>query len=142
MKRKLTAREEAAKLCTLGRQTRKTLRQKLISRRYLPSEVEEAVSAMVEKGYIDEAAYARAFVSDSYRMKRHGHIRIKNELIRRGVSEKEAEAAIKAYGADEEAILERECQKRFAMTDDKEKLYRYFLSRGFSGEDIRRCLHE
>ena len=97
---------------------------------------------MVEAGYIDEEVYTKAFVSDSYRIKRHGHIRIKRELLQRGISEEEAEAAIAAYNADEQAMIAREISRRFDATKEREKLYRYFLSRGFSEEDIRGCLHE
>ena len=58
IKRKLTARETAAKLCSLGRHTRKTLKDKLYAKKFPLCEIEEAVSAMVEIGYIDEEEYA------------------------------------------------------------------------------------
>lgn len=142
MKRKLTARENAAKLCSLRRQTKTLLRSKLTAKGYDVAEVEGAVTAMEDGGYIDEWAYACAFVNDSYRIKKHGHIRILNELKRRGIASDMAEEALAAADIDETELLSTEMQRRFPKGEAPEKIYRYFLLRGFSQGDIRRCMHE
>ena len=141
-KRKFTARETAAKLCSLGRQTRKTLREKLYSKKFPSSEIEGAVLAMAELGYIDEAEYARAYVSDSYRIKKHGRIRILSELKMRGIPDSLAEDALSAFDVDECEIIKEELNKRFKDREEKEKIYRYFVSRGFSLSDVRSCMNE
>ncbi|MBR6719883.1 MAG: regulatory protein RecX [Clostridia bacterium] len=141
-KRKFTARETAAKLCSLGRQTRKTLREKLYSKKFPSSEIEGAVLAMAELGYIDEAEYARAYVSDSYRIKKHGRIRILSELKMRGIPDSLAEDALSAFDVDECEIIKEELNKRFKDREEKEKIYRYFVSWGFSLSDVRSCMNE
>ena len=142
IKRKLTARETAAKLCSLGRHTRKTLKDKLYAKKFPLCEIEEAVSAMVEIGYIDEEEYARCFVSDSYRIKKHGRIRILSELKMRGIDEDVAFNAIESFGVDECEIIKAELQKRFKDKEEKEKILRYFVSRGFSLSDVRSFVDE
>ena len=142
IKRKLTARETAAKLCSLGKQTRKTLAEKLRAKKYPYSEIDEAVSAMVEIGYIDEEEYARCFVSDSYRIKKHGRIRILTGLKMKGIESEVAEKAINNFNADEKEIIKSEMEKRFPEKSEKEKIMRYFLSRGFSLSDLRSFVDE
>lgn len=142
IKRKLTARETAAKLCSLGRHTRKTLKDKLYAKKFPLCEIEEAVSAMVEIGYIDEEEYARCFVSDSYRIKKHGRIRILTELKMKGIESDVAEKAIDDFNADEKEIIKSEMEKRFPVKSEKEKILRYFVSRGFSLSDVRSFVDE
>lgn len=142
MKRKLSAREQAAKLCSLKKQTRKILTEKLRAKKYPYSEIEEAVSAMVEIGYIDEEEYAKCFVSDSYRIKKHGRKRILSELKMKGVEVSVAEKAIDDFDADEKEIIKTEMEKRFPEKSEKEKIMRYFISRGFSLSDLRSCMDE
>ena len=142
IKRKLTARETAAKLCSLGKHTRKTLRDKLYAKKFPSGEIEEAVSAMVDLGYIDEEEYARCFVSDSYKIKKHGRIRILTELKMRGIDDDVAFMAIDSFDADEKEIIKAELQKRFKDKEEKEKILRYFVSRGFSASDVRSCMDE
>lgn len=142
MNRKLSAREQAAKLCSLKKQTRKILTEKLRAKKYPYSEIEEAVSAMVEIGYIDEEEYAKCFVSDSYRIKKHGRKRILSELKMKGVEVSVAEKAIDDFDADEKEIIKTEMEKRFPEKSEKEKIMRYFISRGFSLSDLRSCMDE
>ncbi len=142
VKRKLSARETAAKLCSLGRHTKKTLRDKLYAKKFPSSEIEAAVIAMEEIGYIDESEYARAYVSDSYRIKKHGKVRILSELKMRGISEEMADKAVSSFDADECAIIKEVLEKRFEDMEDKEKIYRYFVTRGFSLSDVRSCMNE
>ena len=97
---------------------------------------------MAELGYIDEAEYARAYVSDSYRIKKHGRIRILSELKMRGIPDSLAEDALSAFDVDECEIIKEELNKRFKDREEKEKIYRYFVSRGFSLSDVRSCMNE
>ncbi len=140
IKQKLTAREAAAKICSLSYQTRKTLYDKLYKKRYPKEEIEKAVEAMYYLSYIDEESYAKSYVSDSYKIKKHGKIRIIAELKQKGIAEDMAEKAIENADTDEKAILKAEYEKRFSKEDDKIKIMRYFASRGFGMDDIRGCI--
>ncbi|MDP4134181.1 MAG: regulatory protein RecX [Bacillota bacterium] len=142
MKKKLTARESAAHICSVSRQTKKTLRTKLLTKGYSSDEADSAVLAMMELEYINEAQYARAFVSDSYKIKKHGKIRIGRALMEKGVPQRIIEEAIGNSGVDEKEIIASELEKRFKTEDNKDKIYRYFLSRGFSSGDIGECIND
>lgn len=140
--RKLSARESAVRRCCLSKQTRKTLEIKLRAKGFSEEEIASSVEAMAENGYIDEDEYARAFVRDSYRIKKHGRIRIINELVLRGISRRKAEEAVNEYDADECGIIREVIEKRFDKDADKAKIFKYFYSRGFEADDIRRCIDE
>lgn len=140
--RKLTARESAARRCCLSKQTKKTLELKLRGKGFSEEEIASSVKAMEENGYIDEDAYVRAFVKDSYTIKKHGHIRIINELVLRGISRTKAEEAVLDYAADERSIIREVMEKRFYKNYDNAKILRYFYSRGFEADDVRRCIDE
>lgn len=142
MKRKLSARESAAKICSLSHQTRKTLFEKLYKKGYAREDVENAVKAMYSLGYIDEENYAKSFVNDSYKIKKHGIVRIEAELKMKGIEEDIIRKAIDDASFDEFEILKGEYEKRFSGKEDKNKVMRYFLARGFSLSDIRRCMDE
>lgn len=140
MKRRLSAREYAVKTCSLSGQTKLTLKRKLMKKGYRSDEISAAVDAMEENGYINEKEYAKAFVSDSYRIKKHGARRIINELLCRGVNKTVAQRAVEEYGANEYEIICDIFEKRFGEDDDKAKVMRFFLSRGFKADDVRRCM--
>ncbi len=142
MKRKLSARETAAKLCSLSYQTRKTLSEKLYKKGFSKDEVESSVEAMCSLGYIDEENYAKSFINDSYKIKKHGKIRIRTELKLKGIEEDIIERAIENADADEFMILKNEFEKRFKYEEDKNKIIRFFVTRGFNLSDIRRCMDE
>lgn len=140
--KKLSARESAVRNCCLSRQTKKTLELKLRAKGFSEEEIASSVEAMEEIGYIDEDEYARAFVRDSYKIKKHGRIRIINELVLRGISREKAEKTVRNYGADECEIIRETIEKRFDKNIDKAKIFKYFYSRGFEADDIRRCIDE
>ena len=48
----------------------------------------------------------------------------------------------KAIINDEKEIIKSEMEKRFADKSEKEKIMRYFVSRGFSLSDVRSCIDE
>lgn len=142
MKRKLTARESAARQCCLTMQTKKTLAIKLRAKGFSEEDIASSVEAMAENGYIDEDEYAKAFVNDCYKIKKYGHKKILNELMMRGIDRGKAERAIRDFGVDEVALIKDTIERRFDVDTEKNKIFRYFLSRGFDPYDIRRCIDE
>lgn len=142
MKRKLTARESAARHCCLTRQTKKTLEMKLRAKGFSEEDIASSVEAMVENGYIDDDEYAKAFVKDCYNIKKYGHKKILNELMMRGIDREKAEKALIDYGVDEVAFIKETMERRFRNDTEKNKIFKYFLSRGFDADDIRSCIDE
>ncbi len=131
--------------------TEHEIRQKL-----LRSEFDEAVAARTvarlhELGYLDDAAYARAYVEARFRSRGYGPQRLRTELLRRGVAPPLIEAVLDgALGQEDmlEAARSHAAKRwpRLAAEADprkrRKKLSEYLLRRGFSYETARRVVEE
>ncbi|MBY5990559.1 regulatory protein RecX [Ferrimonas balearica] len=124
--------------------SREELRQKLRSRGFVASEIEQALSRADDWGYLDDARFAEGFVR--YRSARGmGPIRLANELRERGVASDIIKAAIGECEQDWFALCETTCERKFGRrppTDFKSraKVQRYLAYRGFDMEQIRYAL--
>jgi regulatory protein len=68
-----------------------------------PELVEHAVRELCEQGLLDDARYARLFVSDKRELEQWGSERIRRGLISRGIERGLAEAALSSSGEAGEA---------------------------------------
>src|SRR5690606_31067299 len=79
------AREAALNLLSFRARTADELRRRL-RRKEFPAEVVEAcVSGLVERGMVDDSAFAETFVRDRVRFRPRGRRRLVQELRARGV---------------------------------------------------------
>jgi regulatory protein len=99
------------------------LREKL-SARFPAEAVAEVLERLKAMGYLDDRAFARAFV-DTHR--KYGPLKLKALLLARGVPEEVAEEAVG------EASLEDALKVllRYPHRKDKAKAVRFLLGRGF-----------
>lgn len=94
-----------AAIASLARrsQSRAELRRKLLRKGHDPDEVEAALDRAVDRGYLDDAAFARSLVAR--RSMGRGASAIAAELRAKGVARDEADAALASLdaGAEDEA---------------------------------------
>lgn len=126
--------------------TEQEVRRKLRQKGFSETATEEAISRMLELGYLDDEGYARAFVSSRLASRGHGPLRIKVDLQRRGVREAMIDAALAAHVDREhlhQAALEHARTRwlRLATEADVRKRRRktmdFLLRRGYDFELIR-----
>lgn len=112
---------------------------------------EEPISAAVarceELGYLDDAAFARAFVRDRIRFRPAGRFRLRSELGARGIEAAAANAAIddafRDLGVSEADLLVSAAARRaralrsVERSKARRRLSGYLLRRGFAGADVR-----
>ena len=79
---------------------------KLARRGFEPEQVRDAIAELRALGYVDDARYARLFVTDKRLLEAWGSERIARELARRGV-ERDLIEAVLEQKAGEEGELER-----------------------------------
>ena len=91
----------------------------------------EIVSRLVEKGYVDDSAFAKWYVDNRFVKKGVSMKRLKMELIKKGISREIVDEALGARD-DEEEIMKIIAKKR-AKYDD-EKLIQYLCRQGFPFE--------
>lgn len=145
------ARESALNLLSFRARTATELRRRLREKGFADEVVERAVAELVEKGLVDDSAFAETFVRDRVRLRPKGPRRLVQELRAKGVDVDTAEEAIEEVMRGEETSeleLARAAVARWARRpgEDAQKarrrLYGFLVRRGFGGETVRQLLEE
>ena len=122
----------------------KNLRDKLREGGYSEDVVDIAIDYINEYGYLDDARMAAShirFYQDS-RSKQ----RLKQDLIGKGISSDVIDRVLEEeYTGDESALIERLLEKKHydkdnATYEDRAKIYRFLMGRGFSSDAINRVI--
>jgi len=131
--------------------TEHEVQQKLIRSGFDASIAERTVDRLRALDYLDDAAYARAYVEARFRNRGYGPRRLRSDLLRRGVPARIIDAALDAV-VNPEDVLEAarlHAAKRWPRlateTDPnkrRKKLSEYLVRRGFSYDTVRRIVDE
>ena len=140
----ISAKDYAAKLLGFCDRSEKEIREKILRKGYSEQECEEAIAFCREYGYINDSRFANHFVHDSVEIKKFGKRRIKQEMRMKGVDEEVIEEALENI-TNEKEMLKSEMDRRFGSLDFKDpkvknKVFGYFLRRGFAPNDILRAM--
>lgn len=127
------ALERAMNYIARGRKTSFQLRKYLTDKEYAPAVVNYVMDKMKYYGYIDDKAYAQAYVEQNSQSK--GARRVKQELIQRGIKLSEAEEVSEQerdFSLDNATRLaERYMRGKNCDIKTIVKLQRYLVSRGY-----------
>lgn len=132
-------------LNTMGR-TECQLRQKLIQGHYPEKAVEEAIDYVKSFGYINDAEYARSFISG--RKDKKSRKELYMLLIGKGIkSDVLDEVFEEEYDNDDSActaikaiMVKRRYNPDEATDKDTQKILGYLMRKGFKYEDIRKVI--
>lgn len=116
------------------------IRQYLRTKGYNNEDIAEVVALLEEYKYVDDAAYAGAFIRDRLNFNSCGSKKMYAELRKRGISSEviSAALAVNMYEKIEiDAAIKVALKQR---TDNKDKLLRYLLGRGFTYSAARSAL--
>ena len=121
--------------------SRKMLFDDLIKHGYDREIIDIALDEFERLGYIDDEVFAVEYAKAAYSFKRHGKIRIVSDLTHKGVSREIAQNAVDDLDTDERGNIEEIIRERFMHIDfsdykEKQRIVRYFASRGFNFSDI------
>lgn len=153
------AREAALNLLSVRARSTAELRQRLQRKEFAAPVVEATMEFLAERGYLDDAEFARSFVRDRVRLRPRGRIGLLQELRRKGVAGPVAEAAVEAVMEAEdidEAALARDAAEAWARRNRsairkgarsredrlrlRNRLYAHLARRGFAPDAIRGAL--
>jgi regulatory protein len=106
------------------------------------AEVDQVLDTVQAEGLLSEDRFVEGFIRT--RQARYGPVRLRHELLRRGVTEDRIEAALRAVARNEYETALALWLKRFASTpiDAREwaRQARFLGARGFSHEVIHKVL--
>ena len=143
------ARKKAMRLLEHMDRTEKGLTDKLRQAEFSPEAVEDAIAYVKSYGYINDARYARTYIS--FRMETRSRQKILSELQLKGV---DRQTALDAWNEmeellepDEREVLRRTIEKKYAPDTELDegqmrRLYGYLARRAFRYEDISHTLEE
>lgn len=128
--------------------TEEEVRRKLRRQDAPDSVIEDVVARLHELSYLDDESYAEDYVRNRFASKKYGPVRIRRELVERGVDRHTAETAVDDLFAekDVQAAAREHAEKRWGRLADEEprrrrqKLYRYLRRRGFTSGTINPLL--
>ncbi|MBQ3494436.1 MAG: regulatory protein RecX [Clostridia bacterium] len=118
--------------------TKKQLKENLKQKGYCLQSIEKAVEKLENYGYLNDKYFAEMFVKSLENKK--GEIYIKNALKQKGVSEKIINEIFEDFETDDNAIYtlaQKYMKNKEKSFENKQKLYRHLLSKGFSFEQAK-----
>lgn len=150
------AREAALSLLSHRARARLELRRRLERKDFSTPVIDRVMAWLDERDYVDDEAFAEAFVRDRLRLRPRGRIGLIQELRRKGVADGVAEAVIARVMAAEsvdERDLAREAAEAWARKNRptlrkaagsrdghsraRRRLYGHLARRGFAGDAVR-----
>ncbi|MBE7037930.1 MAG: regulatory protein RecX [Ruminococcaceae bacterium] len=113
----------------------------LIKRGFDKQIATEAAKEFENLGYIDDYFFASEYAKDAFEYKKHGKLRIINDLCQKGIAKDIAKDVLDELELNEKDNLLYILKSRFANTDfsdfkEKNKVIRYFATRGYNISDI------
>ncbi len=134
----------ALKLLGYRMRSQRELVQRLLQKGFTEQEADKTVLKLLDLGYIDDAATARALRDQAERVKLLGHAGARMFLRTRGIGKQDAEEALEGYNEEAAALKLIERKKRALAGLPKHvarrRLAGYLGRRGFSGEALGRML--
>lgn len=129
------------------RHTKRELIDKLVKKEYSVTVAREVADYLEEAQYIDDTDYARRFIHDAVKIKKHGLVRIKRDLMLKGVDRFVVDSVVEDLKLDINSVLADLIEtKAYNMDLDDEKqlnrLYGFLLRRGFKYNEINESLYE
>ena len=124
----------------------KELKDKLFKKSKNISSINRVIEECLENKYLDDSAFAVAFLSDEIRLKKSGPLLIKNKLLSKGVqSEIIDQLLITNYSESEQfsncAVLAEKkinsVNPKVSGPDKKSKVVNYLKQKGYHWESIR-----
>ncbi|WP_131926611.1 RecX family transcriptional regulator [Hazenella coriacea] len=119
------------------------VKQYLAGKDFATEYTEQVIQDFQDQGYLDDRQYARSWVEERRAHKGHGQIRLRQEMLKKGIAEKWIDEALSYTDNDEERqqamkIAERRYLRIYQDSWPKveRRLGQYLLRQGYSAEIV------
>ena len=141
------AQNAAAAMLSRKMLTCRELHDRLCRKGYDKEIAEKVVEQFLLAGYLDDRRYVELYVEDSVNLSAKGIYRIRQELLRKGVSISVIDDVLKDTEVDTKRALmqyieERQLLKMVHSRKELEKLTARLVRRGYSLSEIRDCFEQ
>ena len=125
----------------LYRKTRDTRTKEGAIRKGVSKVLTERVYArIIEKGYVDDEAFARYWVENRQLRKGISKRKLQAELASKGVDRSIVDSLLVETERTDEEVIQKIIEKKASRYDDEQKLIAYLARQGFSYDDIKQAL--
>lgn len=136
------ARKRMERYCSYQERSHQEVLQKLKDMRMIPEATDLIMAQLIEKGYLNEERFAKAFCQGKFSAKSWGRNRIRYELRKRNVSKYNINSALKELEAGEYLDkFNKLAERRWSQLSGeanlqrrKKKLADYLLYRGWESD--------
>lgn len=101
---------------------------------------ERVFNRLLEKGYVDDAAFARYWIENRNQVKGSSVRKLQNELRVKGVEQAFIDSALRESSRSDEDELTKVIAKKRSRYSDEQKFIQYLMRQGFRYDDIRSAL--
>ena len=139
------AQKQAMYMLASRMYTCREIYDKLLRKGHSTAVAEEAVTALAAVGYLDDAKYAALYLHDAVELGAKGVYRIRQELLRKGISRSVIDQAVAEMEVSPRARLQEYVEERLRIHPvtsrrEYERLRAQLARRGYSPDKIRDCL--
>ena len=126
------------------------LKKKLLFKKFSAENIDLVLSDLSELNHLNDSKFAETFAHEKIQYKKFGLMKVKAELIRKGISKDIIESTLEKF-TDQENFTANALQiakKKLASSQynkldvkkKKEKLFRFLMTKGYSPETIKNVL--
>lgn len=144
-----TAKEYSMYLLSSRERTQSEIRKKLKEKNYPEIEINQVVSWLKEKKFLDDKRFVEIYVRHKISLGSTGKYKIKQKLILSGVDPEIIEEELLKYSSETDknnaTVLAEKWIKKNKETDSQkryEKLGRHLVSKGFDYETVKGVLNQ
>lgn len=132
---KLSARDYSVFLLSLNLQSEGQLREKLSKKKFLPADIDDAISYLKELRYLNDKEFGRIYFENLKKYKNFGFYGIKKKLHERKLAPALIEKLMRDFSVKDEVEIAMRLLTKY-KTKTPEQRTRALLSRGFRNETI------
>ena len=135
-------------LWLLGRRDRSVgeIQTKMREKKFEEIEIEETIKQLKKLEFLDDAKFAKHYISNQVAIKPLGKYQLKQKLRRKLVSEEIIEKALTDSSMNEEELIEIALKRWLRVNESKDKKYekvsRHLMSRGFDWEVVKNVIEK
>ncbi len=104
--------------------------------------IDDIISRLIKNHYLDDFKFARYWVENRNLRKGISQKKLRQELIKAGVSNEIIDSVLSENLRDDNLELAKVITKKAQRYDDQNKLIKYLIGRGFKYDDIKIALEE
>jgi len=142
-------KKSALRFLSVRSHSSQELYRKLLKKKFSSEIIEKVLSYLLSLGYLNDRKFAEQYFNELVG-KFFGPLKIKNEMIKRGIAKEIIDEVLSDYFNNDEMqkdviqklLSKNKFPKKITNRNDLQKLYNHLISRGFSPEVVMECLRE